>query len=147
MNGLRKWQKLRAITDHFGLHPGEKPRRLFYRTAGPSVPSLRRECIDLQPFFVRPGQQFLNKQTPDHGRLPAGPFFSGKRPSNRRKNGGRLNRVAVFSNPFTSIGSQPCAVKKAGPSAGANLKGAPTLLTCFPVVLCIILSSLGEARP
>src|SRR5437879_12923428 len=70
-------------------------------------------------------------QTPDHGRFPAVPFCSGKRASSRRKNGGRLNRVAVFSNPFTSMGSHACGKKNAGPSGGPNLNGAPTALSFF----------------
>src|SRR6267143_1734324 len=47
-------------------------------------------------------------------------------------------------NRAVSMGSQPWAVKNAGPSAGANLKGAPTSLSCFPVVRCIIRKSPGE---
>src|SRR5215467_13177081 len=89
---------------------------------------------------------FLKRQTPDQGWFPAGPFFSGKCPRSRRKSGGRLNFVAVFNMPFTSIGSQPCEEKNAGPSAGANLKGAPISLKRLPVVFCIIFRSPGEDK-
>src|SRR2546429_9605947 len=89
---------------------------------------------------------FRKRQTPDQGRFFACPFLSGRRASKRRRKGGRLNFAAVCSMAFTSTGSQPYGLKKAEPSAGANLNGAPTLLKCLPVVFCIIFRSPGEPK-
>ena len=70
---------------------------------------------------------------PTTGGCPARPDDSGSIANMRSASGSRPSLAAALSIDRTSIGFQPWARRTAGPSAGANRKGAPACRTASPI--------------
>src|SRR5262245_13068867 len=77
------------------------------------------------------GADRLNTHTPPHGAFGTLPAGSGKNAKRRMRNDSRLSAAAVWRSEATSTGVHPSLLKKAGPSAGANVSCAPAWLRFF----------------